>query len=165
MYIQINADTPVTVRSSEALTNGFPMKLLPVKRIMTDDTPIAKKKIFEEGLKRVLQAQADLLKHEIPAGNLQAAVLTAVHGLPLEPENLEMFALGIYPLFTENAGDYIRYVSALEEAVDIAIDSPSVTVKEVYVAVAPNFSPRNWYELEELGIIPVSFLPMGEERV
>ncbi|MWJ28601.1 hypothetical protein GPM19_10350 [Halomonas sp. ZH2S] len=148
------------------LNNDGPMNLLPVKRIITEETSAHDRLIFKEGYHRILKARATLSYHAYPAGNLQAVVLTAVHDIAFDPMNLRMFKHGIHPLSTDNAGDYIRYVAALELAVETVIDdindptvTHTITPQEVFEGIVVDFSPCDQFDLEELGISPVNFLP------
>lgn len=143
-----------------------PMKLLPVECIISEETSSLDLNIFLEGFRRIQDVKAKLSHHGVPAGNLHAVVLTAVHGLSPLTVNFEAFLKGNFPLTTSHAGDYIRYVQALETAVDTVVDDindPTVTeiisAQEIFEGTVVDFSPWDEYELEELGITPVMFLP------
>lgn len=153
------------------LSNDAPMNLLPVKCIISEETSISDLKVFNEGFRRIQKVKAELSHHEIPAGNLHAVVLTAVHGLSPLAVNFETFLKGNFSLTTSHAGDYIRYVQALETAVETVVDDindPTVTeiisAQEIFEGTVVDFSPCDEYELEELGITPVMFLPEGAQE-
>ncbi|MDZ7853495.1 MAG: hypothetical protein U5L98_12850 [Halomonas sp.] len=148
------------------ITEDAPKNLVPVHRMITTDTSSSDIALFDEGLRRLLDVQAELFRHKIPAGIIQAVVLTAVHGLSFDEENIEAFRKGNFPLTTDNAGDYLRYVDALETAVKTVVSDinsstmPAViTAHDIFDGIIVHFSPWDEYELEELGIMPVMFLP------
>ncbi|RAH36513.1 hypothetical protein [Halomonas sp. SL1] len=142
------------------LSNDAPVNLFPVQRVVTDETSSFDRKTFVEGYRRILNAELKLAFHEIPAGNLQAVVLTAVHALPLLPENFEVFRRGIHPLSTDHAGDFIRYVSALEKAVDMVLADPCLTPEELHATILEDFCPDDQFDLEVVGTVPIYLLPM-----
>jgi hypothetical protein len=146
-------------QSMNIISNDAPMNLLPVKCIFSEETSIFDLNTFIEGLRRIEDVKAKLSHHKIPAGNLQAIILTAAHGLSLEPENLDVFRRDTHPLSTDHAGDFIRYVAALESTVDMALHDPHLTTEGLFEFHLQDFCPKDKFDLEELGIIPINFLP------
>lgn len=153
------------------LSNEAPMNLLPINCMISEEILRDDLNIFFEGFQRIQNVKAALSRHGVPAGNIQAVVLTAVHGMSQLEENFEVFREGKFPLTTDNASDYLRYVDALEMAVEAVINDINdpdvtqiITAQDIFEGTIVHFSPFDKYELDILGITPVNFLPEGTQE-
>ncbi|WGI26595.1 hypothetical protein QEN58_05925 [Halomonas alkaliantarctica] len=139
-------------------SNDAQMKLVPVECIFSDETSEFELEMFIKGNRRIQKVKIKLAEHGVPVGILQAIVLAAAHGLSFEADNIDMFRKNIYPLSTSHAGDFIRYVFALEHATEMALDDLDLTPEELFKLLFEHFCPRDHFELQVCGIHPIDLL-------